>query len=85
MNKKYSILSNCHLFLHDIKKVNFSIHNPGTSSECLEILIINSDGDSGTIDLFFEPNKKLGSLKPLQKLKKIIVNLGGIKIGGRGK
>ena len=82
-----TIISNCDLTFHDIKKVSLSVDGPFNQSECLEIRFENSSKDSGTLSLFFEPGIKveLESLKPFQKLKKIIVDIGKIRLNKRRK
>lgn len=87
---KATVISNCDLTFHDIKKVSFKVDKPfscrkaGDQLECLEIRFENSSGDSGTLSLSFEPGIKieLGNLKSLQKLKNIIFDVCGVQING---
>lgn len=80
-----TIISNCDLNFHDIKKVSLAVEGPFNQSECLQIRFENSSKDSGTLSLFFEQGIKveLESLNALQKLKKIIVDVGKIRLNKR--
>jgi len=82
-----TISSNCDLSFHDIKKVSLRVDGPFNQSECLEIRFENSSKDSGILSLFFESGiqVEIESLKPLQKLKKIIVEVGKIRLNKRRK
>lgn len=77
-----TISSNCDLNFHDIEKVSLSAEGPFNRSECLQIHFENSSKDSGTLNLFFEPGIKveIEGLKALQKLKKILVEIGKIRL-----
>lgn len=79
---KRSITSNCDLSFFDIKKVSLSVEGPFNQSECLQIHFENSSKDNGVLCLFFESGTKveIESLKPLQKLKKMIVEIGKIRL-----
>jgi len=79
---KKTISSNCDLTFHDIKKVSLSVDGPFNQSECLEVRFENSSKDSGVLNLFFEPRIKaeIESLEHCHKLKKIIVDIGKIRL-----
>jgi len=82
---KRTIIDNCDLTFHDIKKVSFEVTGPYMGSECLKINFQNSSGDDGVVSLFFESAVQVKNIKPLQKLKKIIADIGGIKLNKRRK
>ena len=79
---KQTIISNCGLNFHDIKKVFLNVEGPFNRSECLQIRFENSSKDSGMLCLFFAPESKveIESLKPLQRLEKMIVEIGRIQL-----
>jgi len=79
------IISNCNLIFHDIKSVSFQVSESLYGSELLTIYFKNGDGDSGRIDLFFKAAVEIKQTKILLKLKKILVDLGGIKLRTRRK
>ena len=80
MNK--TISSNCDLSFFDIKKVSLNVDGPFNQSECLKVRFQNSSNDEGELCLFFKPGTEveLESLKPLQKLRKIIVDIGNFRL-----
>ena len=78
---------NCDLSFFDIKKVSFKATGPFNRSECLEISFQDSSGEEGKLCLFFEEGTKIEikNLKPLQKLKKIVIEIGKIRLKKRRK
>lgn len=79
------LISSCSLSFHGIRKVSFEVRPPYLGAELLKVHFEDAHGDTGTLALFCDELVRVESIKPLQKLRKIIVNLGGINLKIRRK
>lgn len=78
------IISGCDLIFHSIKKVSFEVRGPYFGSEVLKVHFEDNHGDTGTLTLFYDPIVRVESISPLQKLKRIIADIGGLKLKEEG-
>lgn len=78
MSKK--LFNHCDLTFHDIKKVDFEVRGPYLGSEVLKVNFYDAEGNQGVLVLYFDPNIKVESIGPLHKLKKIVADIGGLKL-----